>query len=145
MAVKPSDPADDRTDRIPPGSYCYRTLPLPDSGFASFAEFERYLRRKYGPDLGDGELMEFITLTMDVPCPFWRATEHGFVECTYLDRRALYIGDDEENMRKAIAYYGSEEEMDANVTSWLLGDACKECSINMVEDGFEDEEDWPGG
>jgi len=117
---------------VPNGNYCYGYLPAPDSGFTCKEDIEAYLKAKYkGLNLGE-EMVEFQRLSVVKHCKFWNPTEHGFVECTHLNRRALWITTKKEHIEKAIAFFGSDEKMEEKIQGYLLGDAVKECRLNRT-------------
>jgi len=113
---------------VPSGHYCYGYVPAPDSGFSSMAELDAYLQKQH--DKGDESINEHIRLMVPKYCKYWNSTEHGFVECKHLNRKALWITTTDDVVQKAIAYFGSEEKMDKNIEGFLLGDAVKECNLN---------------
>lgn len=95
---------------VPNGSYCYGYVPGIDSHqdldpLEDLLELRRY-------------------------CKYWNPTEHGFVECKYLNRKALWIVTTQEVVNKAVEFFGSENEMEKQITGFLLGDAVKECDLN---------------
>jgi hypothetical protein len=120
---------------VPLGETCYKTIPAPDSGFQSAEEIEHYLQEKYGDDY-EGDFVkaffEYLRLVTRTWCPFWNPTEHGFVECRFLNRRAYRIPIEEEDILRSIRYFGSEASADENITGYLLGDAIKECKLNRL-------------
>jgi hypothetical protein len=94
---------------VPSGNFCYGYVLAPDSGFSCQEDIDDYLKAKYkGLHLGE-EMVEFQRLSVGKHCKFWNPTDHGFVECTHLNRRALWITPTKEDIQNAIAFFGSEE------------------------------------
>lgn len=115
---------------VPMGTYCYGYVPRADSGFTDTRLIDAHIEGQQGK-LGDMELHDLYFSLVEVRhCKYWHPTDHGFVECRYLNQKALWITTTDEIIDKAIAYFGSEEEMDKQIDGWLLGDGVKACQLN---------------
>ena len=115
---------------VPQGNYCYGYVPKRDSGFLSLSEVAAHISRTYADPNGPEALAEHNRLLEPRYCKYWNPTENGYVECRYLNRKALWITTTQEVIDKAIAFFGSEEEMDKQITGFVLGDSVKECTLN---------------
>jgi hypothetical protein len=100
---------------VPFGSYCYGYVPKPGSGFNSKREVDDYFNKKFS-DTASYETFVERDEALDLQyCKFWNPTEYGFVCCSYLKIRAIWISDTENNEKKAIEFFGSEESMSKEV------------------------------
>ena len=118
---------------VPGGDYCYAYVPSMRSGFKTMKEVDQHLEKMFGDDEENfiNRLRESNRVMSRRFCRYYRYHEGiGTVECTYLHRRALALSATEEEEKKAIEFFGGQEEFDKHVTSWALGDALKECGLN---------------
>lgn len=122
------------TEGVPYGDTCYEYFPAPGSGFSSKAEVDHYLENKYG-EHNIARLVEALSeherLLKRRYCKFWNPTDNGFVECLHLDRKAFVLPVNDEDIKKAISFFGNDSAVEQNVKGHLLGDAIKECKLNL--------------
>lgn len=121
---------------VPFGAYCYGYVPTPESGFSSKREADKFLNEKFSDSCSDEEFAEHEKILVQKFCKFWNPTEFGFVFCSHLKIRALWISDSEDSVQSAIKFFGSEEVMEQEITGCLLGDAVKECKLNRCGPDF---------
>lgn len=121
---------------IPAGSFCYGYLPKQNLGFASVDGVRKYLIEKYGPDDSESHIAALDEYYDRHYCIYWKPSEHGFVECALLKRKAIWISSDLDYER-TFAYFGSEEKLIKEISGFLLGDAIKECNENRYGSDFE--------
>jgi broad specificity phosphatase PhoE len=126
---------------VPTGTYCYGYVPKPGSGFTSMDEVIDYVQ-SHMEGLGDIEICDLYRNRQEVRhCKYWHPTDHGFVECRHLNRRAMWIPESGDIVYKAIEYFGSLEELEKQITGNLLGDGVKECQLNRDGPDWEIEPD----
>lgn len=121
---------------VPFGAYCYGYVPTTESGFSSKREVDDYFNNKFSASASDEVFVERDNALTEQYCKFWNPTEDGFVFCSYLKIRAMWISDPEINEQKCINFFGSREIVDQEVTGFLLGDAVKECKLNRCGPDF---------
>ncbi|HPK01179.1 MAG TPA: hypothetical protein PLS90_01855 [Candidatus Sumerlaeota bacterium] len=111
-------------DQIPQGDYCYESH-IP-GGEDNDPELAACL--KDGETLNAAYFVLWVEKHKERNCPYWEATDYGTVKCHYLEEEAL--GLDEEDYEKALAQFGSEEELARNCTdNFCLADACRSCRL----------------
>ena len=83
-------------------------------------------------------------------CPYSTVKEYGGVlqpYCRFVEKGSLHKDTTEEEYEKLLKYFGSEEEMDEELSLFLLWDGIKECGANLYTEEeeelifSEDEED----
>ena len=108
---------------IPDGDYCYTRL-LPE-GFSSEEELQEYLAAKYEDEVD--QLTAVLMMRQEtLDCPYWLTTDYGFCCCDFLEVQA--VGWDGESYQKALAHFGSAEEVEKHNTAGIaFSDACRIC------------------
>jgi hypothetical protein len=112
-------------DKIPRGDYCYDWVPLEE---ATEEERECYNREKDALGVLQKVFGEEEQAMVERFCPYWRIMNAPpMCCCDFLEEQALPVGS-EEACKEALAYYGSEEELEKHCSgSILLGDAVRCC------------------
>ena len=113
---------------VPFGDYCYDLVHIDGR---DILEFEQELQRLHNDGFG-AWFPIFMAQTKRVFCPYWKTTDYGTVRCAYLGREAVGIGDGD-CYRRAVEHFGSEEAANEACQGWLLGDAVKECRLNVKD------------
>jgi hypothetical protein len=91
---------------IPPGPYCYHR---------STSEINQY------------------GIPKAIPCPYYGSkviNEVSVPWCTFLDSGGLSNHHSDEDVKKLIEHFGSEEKLNETLHLSLLWDQVKECAIN---------------
>jgi hypothetical protein len=114
---------------VPTGSYCYGYVPTPGGGFKTDREAYDYLYKKYGDKISAEHFDEWFKILQPKHCKYWKPAMNGFVECTFLNRKAVHPSN-QEDYEKGLAFFGTEERLNEEVQGFLLGDAVKECGLN---------------
>lgn len=74
-----------------------------------------------------------------IPCPYYKIRDINSIPvpwCEYLELGGM-IGDHhapENQYKKLLEYYGTEEKMDKELPLFLLFDQCKECGENYPDE-----------
>lgn len=113
-----------RHSEIPSGLYCYGYVPAVDSGFHTVEEVNHFVSTL--PE--DEQVKAHFRLFQRKFCPHRKPLEGSRVECTHLGIRAEFWGRE----AKARAYYRAHpDEEHETPLGFMLGDAIKECNLNM--------------
>jgi len=94
------------TSIIPAGAYCYHRSPT---------EINQY------------------GIPKAIPCPYYSSKEINDVSvpwCSFLDSGGQSNNHSDEDVKKLIEHFGSEEKMNKKLPLFLLWDQVKECGIN---------------
>lgn len=108
------------TEEIPRGDYCYTTFIPPEKAL----ELER-CKAQHGEDSAEYFGMLFLEARTEKACPYRVRTNHGTVQCLFLEIEAVVLA--EGCADDAEAHFGSPEAAEEHCTGFLLGDAVREC------------------